>query len=282
MFIRAIRSQIIFLLRQKETAMVFYILLIMIMINYLVNVSEFQGRDVTRMYQPMKLLLLSYNRVNYKADATLLLIQLYPVLTVCPAGFSLIREHHSGQGVLMAARLGYPVYLLSKIMAAFMATALVFFVPFFLELLLNSFSFPLEAMGDLTNWGAYDSDYIQSVNNYLMRNIYQYSPYLYALAGTLFFAFVSGLFGAFTVAFSAIVRVKYRIFMFLPVFLLLNATIYLVEMLPKFPITIKWYDYLLFFNDEKKSPIFIVVGLLFLVLFSVSSAILGSKKGIVR
>lgn len=80
MFFRATKSQTFFLLKQKETIFVFYFLLSMVILNFVTNVLAFHGRDIIQMYQPMKLLLLSYNRVNYNADATLLLIQLYPLL----------------------------------------------------------------------------------------------------------------------------------------------------------------------------------------------------------
>lgn len=87
MFWRTTISQTGYLLRKKNAVIVFYILLAMVLFNYISNVVAFQGRDVLNMYQPMKLLLLSYNRTNYNADMTILLIQLYPLLVVCPAGF---------------------------------------------------------------------------------------------------------------------------------------------------------------------------------------------------
>lgn len=74
------------MLKQKSATLVFYALLIMVLLNFLSNVLKFQGSDVIEMIHPVKLLLLSYNRVNYNADATLLLVQLFPLLVVCPAG----------------------------------------------------------------------------------------------------------------------------------------------------------------------------------------------------
>lgn len=266
------------MLKQKETLVVFYVLLIQVLGNFISNVLTFQGIDIIQMYQPMKLLLLSYNRVNYNADATLLFIQLYPILVVLPAGFALCKEQQSGQEVLMIARLGQLTYNFSKLIAAFCATMIVFTMPFMIELLLNCIAFPLTATGDMTNMDIYEPNYIQAVHRYLMSGLYIQSVYIYTIIGTLFMGIVSGILASFTVAFSSIVRVKYRIILFLPVFVLLYATIYLQNILPSWIPTIKWYDYLLLFNDEPKSYLFLLTGLLALVFFSFIAILLSSRK----
>lgn len=278
MFLQATKSQTGFMLKQKSATLVFYALLIMVLLNFLSNVLKFQGSDVIEMIHPMKLLLLSYNRVNYNADATLLLVQLFPLLVVCPAGFSLTREQHTGQELLMIARIGNRNYKFSKLLAAFLSTAIVFTVPFLLEILLNCLSFPLAATGDLTNWGPYDTNYIKSVHNYLISGLYVKAPYLYTVLGTLLFGVVSGMLGAFTMAFSSIIKFKFRILLFLPVYLLLNATLYLPGLLPDIRFTTGWYDYLLLFNDKPKSTIYLILSLLAIILFSVCSTFLSSRK----
>lgn len=278
MFIKATLTQTNFMLKQKETLVVFYVLLIQVLGNFISNVLTFQGIDIIQMYQPMKLLLLSYNRVNYNADATLLFIQLYPILVVFPAGFALCKEQQSGQEVLMIARLGQLRYNFSKLIAAFCTTMIIFTMPFMIELLLNCIAFPLTATGDMTNMDIYEPNYIQAVHRYLMSGLYIQSVYIYTIIGTLFMGIVSGILASFTVAFSSIVRVKYRIILFLPVFVLLYATIYLQNILPSWIPTIKWYDYLLLFNDEPKSYLFLITGLLALVFFSFIAILLSSRK----
>lgn len=278
MFIKATLTQTNFMLKQKETLVVFYVLLIQVLGNFISNVLTFQGIDIIQMYQPMKLLLLSYNRINYNADATLLFIQLYPILVVFPAGFALCKEQQSGQEVLMIARLGQLRYNFSKLIAAFCTTMIIFTMPFMIELLLNCIAFPLTATGDMTNMDIYEPNYIQAVHRYLMSGLYIQSVYIYTIIGTLFMGIVSGILASFTVAFSSIVRVKYRIILFLPVFVLLYATIYLQNILPSWIPTIKWYDYLLLFNDEPKSYLFLITGLLALVFFSFIATLLSSRK----
>ena len=187
MFFKAAACQCRFILKQKWCLFTFALLLAWVLINFVGNVLTFQGMDAAEMYQPMKLLLLSYNRINYNADFTLLLVQLYPFLVACPAAFSLVKERQTGQEVLMSARLGRFPYFMGKLAAVMAVTAAVFTLPFLIEILLNCIAFPLNAQGDLTNWDAYDPDYVASVKHYLCYPLYLFSPYLYAVCGTLLF-----------------------------------------------------------------------------------------------
>lgn len=278
MFISATITQIKFMLKQKGAVFSFYILLLMVLSNFINNVLEFQGMEVIRMYHPMKLLLLSYNRVNYSADATLLLIQLYPLLVICPAGFSLVKEQQSKEEVYIIARLGQRIYKFSKLIASFLTTTIVFVTPFLVEIILNCLSFPLSANGDFMNLGVYNVEYIRAVQNYLMSGLFLKSPYFYAVVGTPVFGIVSGLFGAFTVAFSSIIRVKYRVLLFLPVSVLLNTTLYLSGIFDEATVSFKWFDYLLLFNNVIKSPTYLIAGILILVIFSTCAVYWSGRK----
>ena len=279
MLTKAIVSQTKFMIKQKEAIIVFFVLMIMCLTNYMNNVLAFRDYDVIQMYHPMKLLLLSYNRIYYNADATLLFVQLYPLLVVCPAGFVLVKEQHSHQDILMITRLGNKIYKVSKLLAAFLTTAIVFAVPFLLEVILNCIAFPLSATGDLSNLGFYNEQYIDNVHNYFISDLFVKAPYFYSIICTLYFSLISGILGAFTVAFSSIVRIKYKILLFLPVFLLLNATLYMKKILPGMISTeVNWYNYLLIFNDEDRNIAFFVVSLLFLILFSLGATIYSGKK----
>lgn len=186
MFWKAVIAQSGILLKRKEAIITFYILLVMVLFNFIKNVLVFQGSDVLAMYHPMKLLFLSYDITNYNASGTLLFIQLYPILVVCPAGFALSKEYQLGVNVYMTGRLGVPSYKLSKMTAAFFTTMLIFTLPFLLEFILNCLSFPLSARGDLLNWKYYDPAYIKCIRNYFMSDFYIKSPFLYALTGILF------------------------------------------------------------------------------------------------
>lgn len=278
MIFKATISQTAFILRKKEAVLVFYVLFIMVILNFTGNVLYFQGKDTVEMYQPMKLLLLSYNRVYWNASNTLLLIQLYPLLVVCPAGFSLAKEYQLNMRVFLVSRVGNLKYHLSKYLAVFLATMVIFTVPFLLEIILNCVSFPLSAAGDLSNLSVYDADYRNAVNHYLMKGVYLSSPYLYAVIGTFLFGTVSGLLGVFTAAVSSLIKVKYNIFLFLPVFAALNLSTIFADRFPKDAPSIRWFDYMLIFDDEVKNISYFVIGILALALFSAAAAYVSGRK----
>lgn len=257
-FLRATLSQIRFLLRQKSSIVVFCVLFGMVSVNYISNILTFQSTDVTQMIHPMKLLLLSYNHVYTNADFILAIIQLYPLLVVFPAGFALVKERQLGLHVLLEARLGRRNYLFSKLLSVFCATAIVFSTPFLLEVILNCIAFPWKATGDLTLLNVYDPEYMNLVKNYMLKELYYRSPYLYAVVGTLLFGMLSGLLAIFTVSISSVLKIRFRIVLFLPVFILLNATIYLSDMFAT-TFSINWFNYFLLFDSEPKSIWFFIV-----------------------
>lgn len=278
MILRTTLTQTSFLLRKKGALAAFYVLLLMVLANFIGNVVEFQGLDVIQMYHPMKILLLSYNRVNYSADMTILLTQLFPILVSCPAGFSLAREYQLGMDVMLVSRLGQRRYRMGRLLAAFLATFIVFTVPFLLEILLNCLSFPLNATGDMTNWGYYDSAYRIAVGNYFWPRLFASAPYLYAVLGTLLFGAAAGILGAFTLAVSSVIKVKYRVFLFLPVFFLLNLSNLLGAMdlgdMPSFG----WGENLLLFSDVPKNGWILAAVLLFLAVSAVGMVWKSSGK----
>lgn len=278
MLIKATLSQTAFLLKKRGAVCVFYILLLMVIGNFLGNVLYFQGEDITEMFHPMRLLLLSCDRTNFNASNTLLLILLYPLLAVFPAGFSLAKEYQLGTRVFLISRMGSIAYQISRLLAAFLATMIVFTAPFLLEILLNCLSFPLSAAGNMAYLSIYDNAYIEGVNRYLMKTIYLNSPYLYAIAGTLLFGAVSGLFGAFTVSVSSLVKVKYNILLILPVFIMLNFSKVLSGSLSEGMPSIQWYDYLLLFDDQRKNIGFGITSLLAMILFATGAVCVSGRK----
>ena len=255
------------MLKRKESLLAFCILLILVLWNYIRNVFAFQGTDVIAMYHPMKLLLLSYNMTCYNADLTILFIQLFPILVVCPAGFALAKEYQIGESIYVSARLGNDRYKMSKFMAVFATTFIIFTVPFLIEMILNCLAFPLVATGDLSNWDAYDISYLNSVNNYIAPQFYREAPYLYSFMCVVLFGVFSGMLGVFTSVISAVYKVKYNIFLFLPVYVFLNMFSMLSREKEK---SLRWDDFMLLFNEvEKNTYVFMGIWIIFLVILAI-------------
>ena len=92
MLIKVIEKQTIFLLKQKEASLTFILLLAVVLGNYITNVLTFRGTDVSQMYQPMKLLALSLNKVYFSANIQLLIVMIYPILVAVPCWFFLYQR----------------------------------------------------------------------------------------------------------------------------------------------------------------------------------------------
>ena len=254
--IQAIKSQVAFAMKQKAAILTFYLLLTLVLLNFTTNVFAFQGSDVIEMYHPAKMLVLSYNRIYYNADMTLLLVQLYPVIVVCPAGFTLISEKNRKTDTLLIARMGSKKYYVRKVAASF------------IELVLNCISFPTAATGDFINLNQYNPRYVEMVSHYTFAELFKIDSYLYSVISTLFFGVFSGILGMFTVALSMILKVRYKIFLFLPVFVLLNISLYFSEIIKGVPFSVRWFDYVYIFNDAEKSGAFFIVAVVMLMAVS--------------
>ena len=278
MFLRSAKTQFCFILRQRITQAVFFLLIGLMGFNFVNNVLQFQGMDVSNMYHPMKLLTLSYNRVYYNADITLLFTQVYPLLVACPAGLILAKEKQMKMNSLIESRMGRSTYVFSKGIAVFCATMIVFTIPFLIEILLNVVAFPMDSTRDLSQVGVYEAKYIQMVQNYWFHGLYESSPYLYAVVMTVMFGAFSGLIGLMVMSFSAIFPVRFRVMYLILPFVLLNSTIYILPEFTGGTLQHVWYKYTLIFSDgEKNTAVFLVI-LAIIVVFNILSTIISGKK----
>lgn len=267
-----------FLLKQNEALLTLILLLWMVLYNYIQNVILFRGTDITHMYMPVKLLLLSYNRTVETADNAILFTMLYPLLVALPAGFSYAKEQQTKEEIFLISRLGKKTYLLSKLGSAFLTTSTVFLLPFLLEFLMTCVSFPLKAQGDFYNVSLYSAEYAGMVHNYPFAALFCHFPVLYTLLGLFVFAVVSGLLGMLTVAISFTVRVRYRALLLLPCFLLLNLTEYVNLLFEADSAGTSWMKYLLLFNESEKFPWYPMTTILFLLLLTALCFHIGTKK----
>lgn len=272
------RSQIAFLLRQKEAILTFFALMLLVLVCFVDNCQEFQGYDIMALAHTTKMGLLSWNLVGYSADWSMMLIQLYPLLVVCPAGFVLAKERGTQEHVLMITRMGSGTYYFSKLLSAFVVTAVVFTVPFLVEMVLYIIAFTTKPVGDLSNWSVYDPNYIDMVRNYMFSDLFIHVPYLYALVKVLLFGLFSGLMGAFGVAVSALYRVKFRITVFLPTFLLLNLSVYAEVIFGKMEKSVAWYDFVMLHEEHVLNLQVFLVALVLVFLVSVGGTFWAARR----
>lgn len=268
--------QVAFLLKQKEALLTSFLLLLLVLGNYLRNVLDFRGMDVSQMYHPMKLLTLSYNRTYYNADVTLLLTMLYPFLVALPAGVSYAKEQQTKEEIYVMARLGKKRYWACKLCAAFLTTFLVFSAPFLLEIIINYLTFPVKAQGDFSHLSIYSKEYERMVSAYAGSGLYRISPALYAVFETLLFGVYSGIFSMVTLAVSFIASVKYRVLLLLPTVVLLNMGAWFHVFNQRFAMS--WTAYMLLFHDESKSLLYWNGCMLCLLVMIAALSLWGMKK----
>lgn len=272
------RAQIAFLLRQKEAVFTLWVLMLLMLANFIQNCQMFQGQDMLELAHTTKMSLLSRSRASYSADLALLFQQLYPLLVVCPAGFVLAKERGTQEHVLMITRMGSGTYYFSKLLSAFVVTAIVFSVPFLVEMLLHIIAFSTKPTWDLSYWEAYDTDYIAEVRNYMFSGLYIRSPYLYAVVKLFLFALFSGLMGAFSVAISALYRVKYRITVLLPAFLLLNFSIYVSAIVRNMESSVSWPAFVMLHEDAVKNVPVFLAALVLVIALSVGGTFWAARR----
>lgn len=272
MFVRTTWTHVKFLLGKTSSKITFFVLFLVMLMTFVSNVLDFRGYDVIEMFHPMNILSLSYDRTAHNAGTALLLVQLLPLLVGWPAGLALAADRGLGTDTMLVARLGRKLYVTSKLTAVFIATAIVFSVPFLLEIVLNCLSFPLTATGNLIRIDAFDSDYADIIGNYLCPWLYRFSPYLAAVLGTIGFGLFAGLLACVTASLSLFVRIRFRVFLLLPVFILLYAITSLES------IELAWYNYIFFFSDAPKIPLYWFSLCAALVCFCVAAAWYGCRK----
>ena len=248
MLCRFIKLQTGEMLRKKTTVALYLALLCLVLYNFLSNVFTYRGTDIVEMIQPMKLLLLSNdNRLSF------FLLMCWPLLVVLPAGFGYLSDKQAGEIPLLQARVGWKTYLTGKCIAAFIATFLVFTLPFLIEIGLNCLAFPLQAIGDIWNHSTISEYYVFMVRSYLFHQIYLLSPYLYAVLCTLLFGLMSGILAVFTVAVSTFSFMKYKILAFIPGYVLLSLVGLLRQSIPSIRVDTHYYYYLSLFSVGDKS-----------------------------
>lgn len=250
-------------LRSKSAMTAFYITLVFVLVNAAMNILTYQSTDLLFMKQPMQLLLLS----DESGIPSYIFIQLYPLLVALPAGFTLVNDYQSQEMLLQVSRSGVKPYFRSRLKTAFFATAIVFMVPLMLDILLNCLFFPLDAVGQVS-FDMYTPDGIAEIRTYLWYSLFVSHPYLYAVFMTVWFGVVSGVLGMFTIAVSSF-GFKYKVFVFLPAWFLLNFFGWLKVLFPSIPIDTMYSLYLQMYDAGSKSEIAALLVVAFMAVLSI-------------
>jgi hypothetical protein len=274
MFLQSTKMQIKSILHQKGVFVALCILFLFVFLNFFSNVYKYNGKDIIDMYFPMKLLLLS----DISGALSFYFFQYFPLLVILPAGFSYLNDRDSREIYYIQSRVGIKAYYKGKISAVFLVNFFVFTIPFLLEMLLNCIAFPIQATGDLSNIDVYEEVYIKVVERYFFHNIYVVNPYLYTFLFILFFGILSGILIVFINAISMFPRIKYKILLFLPIYLLFNGFGLLKMLNPSINVSTNYFDYMGIFDDCPKSGKGFIIVIILLIVIPMGITLIKSRK----
>ena len=236
------------LLKRKSTIIMYFFMLFLVLYNFFKNIITYYGFDIMRLFHPMKVGIMSdYNAIGFYFT------EFYPLLVIIPAAFSFLIDRNSKEFVFIQSRVGKRNYYWGKLISVFLITFLVFTIPLFIEFILNCVAFPLSATGDPTAASLYDLGYIDSVRRYFFSSLYIFSPYLYNLFFIIVFGTFSGILATFVTAISTFKFMKFRIMIFIPVYMLLYIFTVIGTTFKGISFSTNYFNYLRMYNGVNKS-----------------------------
>ena len=266
MLLRSVKAQIYSLLQQKKTVITFFLLLGLIVANFIFNVIHSYGAvDVTH-YNPMRLLSLSHFMGDY-FDISYYIAQTLPITAIIPAALSYIKDRNSRELIYIQSKVGAGDYYYGKLIAIFVVTFFIFAIPFLMEVALDSIAFPSHTQLDPNSPELIDL--YKKIPHYLFGRLYNFNIYLYAAVFVCVFSFAAAAFACFAHAFSTFGFVKFGAFVFVPVYCLLYV-IYVLGDAVKLHFTTYYPHYLILFNSSGyKSGKGMALLLILMLLFSI-------------
>lgn len=268
MFLNSIKMQVTGMLEKRAVKITFYLLFAFVIVNFWVNMMNYyEVQYVSQMYDPIKVLTLSTWSIS-----GYFMMQFYPILVVIPTACEYFVDKETRVKIYIESKIGKKNYWYSKGISVFLVTFIIFTVPFFLELLLEVICFSMDAMGDPSGF-----QYIQTIENengYLLCQLFLKNKLLYAILMSVLFGIVSGVLALFNFAISTFAFIKYKIFTFIPIYILLYLLL-IMERLLGVDYTFNYFYILRLFSSEPKN--YIIYGIFIVVLVIASSIILKFK-----
>lgn len=270
---QSIKMQTAVLLKKKSVLLMYFLMLALVLGNFTINLLNSHGKDRIQLYHPVKVLLLStWSYLGFYFT------QFYPLLVVIPVAFSFLSDRNSREIVFIQSRVGRKHYYIGKLISAFLVTFLVFTIPLLLEILLSLIAYPLSAVGDPSNFGIYNLPAWEGEANYLFHSLWFYNGYLYAVVMIILSGITSSILATFALAISTFSFMKYKIFVFIPVYVLLQTTYYLDQAFGNHEYSVDYFGYLQIFDTQKKSELVYICFLLAIALLSTVIAAVKIRK----
>lgn len=240
----------------------YFVLQCAVIVNFFMNIREnVRMQYVTEMYNPIKVLSLSdWSITSYY------ILSFLPILIAIPTALSYLPDKDSRIQVYMEGRCGSAAYWYGKMIAVFLVTLFVFTVPFLTELILCGICYSPVSNHDPSNC-SYVRLIIEGEGGFFLAGFFFKNQYAYAVLCILLFGIVMGILGVFNFAVSTLPFMKFRIFAFFPVYVLLyGIDIVTKVVMPEY--TTNYFFILQMFDIQKKN--YMVYLCFFILLLGVS------------
>ncbi|WP_207651112.1 hypothetical protein [Eubacterium uniforme] len=186
---------------------------------------------VSEMFDITKMLTLSdWTKVGYY------IMQYYPLLIVIPTASIYISDKKSGMDVYIISKVGRKNYIFGKMISVFLATLIIFTVPFITELIISCVCFDTSSVGDPSRFQYFDT--IVDDGKIVLGWLYVKNRFVYAAVWIIMFGIVSAILATFNFAITLLPVFRYRITTFFPIYILLH----IINMIGK-NINIKYTTY---------------------------------------
>lgn len=223
MLFRSIKMHCSVLLNRKSVMLTYFVLQCAVIVNFFMNIREnVRMQYVTEMNNPIKVLALSsWSVVGYY------IMSFLPILIAIPTALSYLPDKDSRIRVYMEGRCGTAAYWYGKMIAVFLVTLFVFTVPFLTELIMSGICY-----SPVSNCDPSNINYIAMIGDeggFFLAGFFIKNQYAYGAFCIFLFGIIMGVVGVFNFAVSTLPFMKFRIFAFFPVYIL----IYVIELVTK-------------------------------------------------
>lgn len=213
--LQVIKAQWYLTLQKKGFWFSFWVMLLINVISYLLNVWNGVGRDIFQMPRPT-----DYFPLAAWSGGISYITIFFPFLVVFPVAFISFDEELGKSSAFGILRSSYTLYYVAKAITAFLTGCVIIWLPFGLNILWNTITFRENTNGyeGMLNSQIYFTD-----TNIAFDKFYKLHPLGYEIVFVIMLGIFAGVCSLFAYCVCNYIK-QYKIFCVLPVFVLFFVT----------------------------------------------------------
>lgn len=210
--------------RKKAFRFSFFLILLLCICLPFIYALQYKGYSMSKL--PSAYTLYIGNAMGLVWDYIQLL---FPFLVIFPYSMSFYEESKEGTILYIQARSGRKQYYISQLITCFIGGFVIIFIPFILNILLNSIIFPEIANDYISTYDRYTYNWSGGITGsttifpvlskgYMLKELYINYPQLHNVLFALLSGVVAGIMAMLAYAFSIFIK-KSRLFIFFLMYL---------------------------------------------------------------